>query len=96
MAYQPVVVLQLPLSDPALLEPFVEACLADRVDLIAIWGEGCEAVEDDVDWIIVGDGSNPDRYITTSSHPGEPLEEVLNMARCWRVEGREGIEIVRL
>lgn len=45
MACQPVVVLQLPLSDPALLEPFVEACLADRVDLIAIWVEGREGIE---------------------------------------------------
>lgn len=96
MAYAPVVVLQLPLSDPALLEPFVEACLDDCVDLIAVWGESCEAVEEEVDWIIVGDGSDPDRFITTSAHPGESLEETLEMARSWRVEGRVGVEIVRL
>lgn len=41
MSYAPKIILQLPLSDPELLAPFVEACIRDKVGLIAVVGEGC-------------------------------------------------------
>lgn len=46
----------------------MEACLADGVELIAIGGDGARELEDEIDWIIVGDGSNPDRFIATTAH----------------------------
>ena len=39
MTYARKIVLQLPISNPSLLEPSVEACLRDGVTLIAIVGE---------------------------------------------------------
>ena len=96
MGYAPKIVLELPISDPALLAPFVEACLCDRVELIAVVGEGCAELEDLIDWITVGDGSNDSRFIVTTSHPGETLAHVLEFASAWEIEGRDGVQIVKL
>jgi hypothetical protein len=75
------VVLRLPLSDRAALAPFVETCLASGISLIAIWGEGARGVEDEIDAIIVGDGSNPDRFMSTSVHG--PKDDALGFAMDW-------------
>lgn len=97
MSRPPAVVLALPLSADDKLEPFVETCLMEGVALIAVWGEGCCAVEDRIDDIVVGDGSDASRYITTSAHEGETLEEVIEFARNWVTEdGRRGAKVVRL
>jgi hypothetical protein len=97
MSCRPAVVLALPLSAEDKLEPFVERCLMAGVALIAVWGEGCSGIEDLIDEIVVGDGSDESRYITTSAHGGETLEEVIEFARNWVTEdGRQGAEVVRL
>lgn len=88
--------LRLPLSDKALLPAFVEACLAERVALIAVVGEGCEAVEEEIDWLIVGDGTDDSRFIVTSSHPGETLDEVAKFAAFWRTNIDSPTRIVSL
>jgi hypothetical protein len=49
MAYAPKLVLVTPLRAPDRLAAFVEDCLRDRVELIAVVGEGCEAVHDRID-----------------------------------------------
>jgi hypothetical protein len=54
--YAPKVVLQLPISNPDRLEPFVEACLRDGVDLIAIVGEGASKIDGLIDEIVVVTG----------------------------------------
>lgn len=97
MSRPPAVVLALPLSANDKLEPFVEACLMDGVALIAIWGEGCSAVEDRIDEIIVGDGSDPSRFITTSAHEDESLVDVVEFAGDWLTgDGRRGAKVVKL
>ena len=78
------------------MEPFVEQCLRDGVQLIAVVGDGCADLEEEIDWIVVGDGLEPARYVTTSSHPDEPLEEVMEFAASWSCEGEEGVQEVRL
>jgi hypothetical protein len=97
MTYAPKIVLQLPLSDPELLTPFVEACVRDGVTLIAVVGEGCRKVEDMIDELIVGDGSDESRFsIATTSHPGETLEEVMEFASILTVDRTKEVELVRL
>jgi hypothetical protein len=96
VTYAPKIVLQLPLSNPDLLEPFVEACLRDEVVLIAIVGRNASRIDDIIDEIVVGDGSNPSRFITTSFHVGETVEEVLEFARCWDSERRQPVQLVKL
>jgi hypothetical protein len=96
MRLKPRIVLHSPVASPSKLEPFVEQCLLDGVQLIAVVGDGCADLEEEIDWIVVGDGLNPDRYLTTSSHPNEPLQEVLDFASSWSCEGEEGVQQVRL
>lgn len=96
MMTEPKVVLALPMSDEALLPAFVETCLAENVSLIAVMGEGCEQVEDEIDCLIVGDGSDPNRFVTTSSHPGETLEQVVEFATAWWVTADGPTTVVRI
>ena len=97
------VVLELPISDgmpPARsqkLEAFVEQCLTEGVELIAVVGDGCKLVENIIDEIVVGEGSDETRYVTTSSHPGECLEEVVEFANVWTPHSSEDrVDVVRL
>jgi len=90
------IVLQLPLSNPDLLPPFVEACIRDGVALIAIVGEGCAEIEERIDQLIVGDGSDRSRFVVTSSHPGETIEEVMQFASIFDAGGDRAIELVKL
>ena len=59
------------------LKAFVERAVGDGVKLIAVVGPDCELVHDAIDEILVGDGSAP-RFILTSWHTGETIEDVLN------------------
>lgn len=97
MTLAPKVVLQSPVLTPAALARFVEECLRDGVELIAIAGPGCEELEDVIDDLVVGDGTDDSRFVVTSSHPGEPLEEVVEFAEMWTVKGRnDRVQFVRL
>ena len=96
MTTEPKIVLVLPLSDKALLPAFVEKCLADNVSLIAVMGEGCAQIEDEIDGLIVGDGSDDTRFITTSSHPDEPLDEVVDFATMWWINADGPTHVVRI
>jgi hypothetical protein len=40
-------------------------------------------IDDVIDEIVVGDGSDPARYITTSFHEDATVAEVLDFARMW-------------
>jgi len=96
MTTEPKIVLVLPLSDKALLPAFVEKCLADNVSLIAVIGEGCAQIENEIDGLIIGDGSDDSRFITTSSHPDEPLDEVVDFATMWWINADGPTHVVRI
>lgn len=96
MTAEPKIVLTLPIADKSMLPVFVEQCIARSVSLIAVYGEGCERIEDQIDWLIVGDGTDESRFITTSSHPGETLKEVVDFATAWWVNADGPTEVVQL
>jgi hypothetical protein len=77
MPYASKLILHTPLADPVKLDSFVEACLADHVILIAVLGPDAEKVHDLIDEVVVGDGSDESRFVMTSFHSDESLEEVL-------------------
>lgn len=78
------IVLICPLRDSATLLDFVEACLRERVELIAVHGPGCETVHDEIDALLIGDGSAGDeRFISTTWHGDESLEEVVEFASAF-------------
>lgn len=90
------IILHSPIKDESRLAAFVEQYLTDGVSLIAIYGIGCEDLEETIDWLVVGDGGNPDRFLCTTSHPAEPFDDVLNMARNWGLERGGSVQEVRL
>ena len=79
MAFARKILLHTPISDERLLDDFVEQCLKDGVEIVAVFGPGCARIEDLIDWIVVGDGSDDGRFLLTSSHPRDSLEDVMNM-----------------
>jgi hypothetical protein len=93
MTLAPKIILHCPISHSADLEGFVEQCLRDRVMLVAVLGEGAEALETAIDWIVVGEGTNDDRYLLTSAHPSHSIEEVLEFARFCDPKGVEADQI---
>lgn len=90
------ILLHAPVSDESLLDSFVEQCLQDDVSIIAVVGPGSPRVEDIIDEIVVGDGSDPERFVCTTSHPDEPFDDVLNMLKCWEIDRNDPIQEVRL
>jgi hypothetical protein len=97
MPYSSKVVLQLPLSTPDELAPFVERCVTDAVELICVAGPMADDIEEQIDWLVVGDGSDESRFIVTTAHPDEPLDRVISFATAWQGDGASGEapEIVR-
>lgn len=49
MIVEPKIVLTLPVSGEAALAAFVEQCITRNVSVIAVQGEGCERIEDEID-----------------------------------------------
>jgi hypothetical protein len=96
MSYAPKIILHCPVSSLALLHRFVEACLRDKVLLISVVGEGCEEIEDLIDEIVVGDGSDESRFITTTSHKDEALEDVLRFVDAWKIDASVSVQQVRI
>jgi hypothetical protein len=88
-------ILHCPLDNPALLNEFVESCLANNVELISVFGEGCETVHGLIDDFIVGDGSDDTSFITTTWHENEVLADVLDFASAFG-EGQGAIKQVRI
>ena len=97
MPYAPKIVLCAPIKKIEALAPFVEDCLRDRVVLTAVVGVTSRQIEDTIDEIIVGDGSDPTRFIVTSSHPEQSIDEAIEFAANWQCEdGRDGVQQVKL
>lgn len=96
MTYAPKIVLQLPISDPDLLRPFVKERLRDDVTLIAIVGKGASKMDDLIDELVVGDGSDRSRFINTTFHANETVEEFMEFARSWEEERDQPVQLVKL
>lgn len=96
VTYARKILLHSPVTDESRLDPFVEQCLRDDVSIIAVFGLGSQRIEDIIDEIVVGDGFDPDRFVCTTSHADEPLDDVLNMLKCWEVERGDPVQEVHL
>lgn len=83
MPFASKVVLPLPLGAPGALGSFVEQCLADGVRLVCLVGPGADEAEHEIDWLVVGDASDKNRFLVTTAHPDEPLSRVMEFAKAW-------------
>jgi hypothetical protein len=81
MHYAPKVVLNCRDGYRVELDAIVEQFLVDGVRFVAVAGSDCSRVEDIIDELVVGDGADESRFILTSSHPGEPLGDVIEFVR---------------
>jgi hypothetical protein len=81
VAHTSKVVLNCISGNNATLGALVERFLTEGVKYVAVAGVDCVLVEDLIDELVVGDGSDENRYILTSSHPSESLEAVIAFAR---------------
>jgi hypothetical protein len=61
------------------IDPVVERLIAGGLTYIGIIGKDCAKIEDIIDEIAVGDGSNP-RSVLTASHPECSLEDAIELA----------------
>lgn len=96
MPFAPKVVLQCPAGYRMELDALVEQFLADGVKSIGVVGKDCALVEDIIDELVVGDGRDATRFILTSSHPGESVEEVVNFASMVSSAGDGEAQVVVL
>jgi len=98
MQYPQKIILHAPPWHSRKLEAFVEKCLQDKVVLVCVIGDDCARVEDVIDELVVGDGSDPNRFLNTTSHPNESFTEVQAFAEAWALEADPAspVQVVRL
>ena len=96
VAYGPKIVLHCRSSQRPDLEPLVEAFLRDGVKFVGVVGVDASHVEDIIDEIVVGDGTNSERFILTSSHENESLAEAVEFARSLSSEYSGEVQVVEV
>ena len=84
--YADCLILHAPLRDEQLLAPTIEKAIYRGIKHVAIVGQDRVGIEYKVDRIIIADGNDPERFVTTSSHN--------NMRKALRACGR-GCGVVR-
>ncbi|MDT0605376.1 DUF7684 family protein [Thalassotalea castellviae] len=61
--------------------------------LFCVVGVDCEKWEDIIDELAVGDGSNP-KFVTTTSHPDESIDEVIEFANMLSLDTKSGVDVI--
>lgn len=75
------VVLHCPHGCPPQLDALVTQFVREGVGFVGVVGPDCARVEDLIDELLVGDGSQEPHFMLTTSHPGESLAEAVAFAR---------------
>jgi|SRR4051812_1025610 hypothetical protein len=86
MQYAQKIILHAPPWHSPKLEAFVEKCIQDKVVLVCAIGDDCARVDDVIDELVVGNGSDPSRFLNTTSHPNETIVEVCEFAGAWTLD----------
>jgi hypothetical protein len=89
------IVLHIPSGYVPGVDDLIAKFIQDGVKFVAVVGPDCAQVEDMIDDAAVGDGSDS-RFILTTSHPGETLDEVVEFARLLTGEHAGDVEIVEI
>ncbi|NGN96580.1 hypothetical protein G5S52_02590 [Grimontia sp. S25] len=64
-------------------------------ELVCVVGQGCQHWEDVIDELAVGDGTDP-KFIVTTSHPDESVEDVVEFAKALSTSVASDIDIVQI
>lgn len=74
----------------------VEDLRRSGVRLICVTGVECQVIEGIVDELIVGDRSLSPWEVTTTSHPGEALQDVVTFANGLLGELKAGVQVIEV
>jgi hypothetical protein len=96
MTYAEKIVLHCKSGTTTRLEELIEKFIEDGVKLVAVAGIDCAKVEDIIDEIVVGDGKDEHRFILTSAHPDESLEEVISFAMSIHEGGKVAPQVIEI
>lgn len=96
MTYASKIVLHLVSAPTPDLDELVEAFLRSGVELVAVAGVDCELIHDTIDGIVVGDGSDPSRFLNTTWHTDESLEDVVEFANAFRGKKGGAVQVVEI
>ncbi len=96
MPYARKIVLHCPRGYRMELDALVEEFIADGVAFVGVVGEDCSRIEDIIDELVVGDGSNMTRFILTSSHPRESIADALEFAHALTGDHAGEVQLVEL
>ena len=77
-------------------EPFLQSLVDRGVTLFCAFGRDCSNWETGMDFVCIGEDGSGAHFVMTTSHPDEPLEDVINMAELWHVDGDSSVEVIRL
>ena len=76
-------------------DKLLESFLDQNFELFCAVGKDCELWEEMMDEIAAGNGENV-RYITTTSHPDESENEVVEFAHNFTTSSESEVKIVRI
>ena len=75
------------------MDALVEELKNKGVKFVGVVGKDASKIEDLIDELCVGDGSNPYEMLT-SSHPDETLEEAVKFAENLQLEYSGEVEVI--
>jgi hypothetical protein len=96
LAYASKIVLHCRSHRTANLDELVETFLRDGVRFVGVVGVDASFVEGVIDAIVVGDESDGRRFILTSSHPNESVEDAIEFARSLKGEYAGEVQVVEV
>jgi hypothetical protein len=93
MAYGKKIVLHCPQGLHRSIDSLVDAFIKSGVVFVGVVGKDASRIEDVIDEICVGDGSNVYEMLT-ASHEGETIQDAINMAEQLTGEYAGPIQVV--
>jgi hypothetical protein len=70
--------------------------IARKIVLFCAVGVECALWEDVMDELVVGPTGDGEHHVTTTSHPGESLAEVVEFARSWAGDEPTLVEVIEV
>jgi len=76
--------------------PLLEGLIQRHIELFCAVGKDCTLWEDVMDEVCAGPSGVEGHLITTSSHPDQSVEEVIEFAKQWRAVEDQSVEVITL